>query len=217
MKSPFDTFDQFLESLGDIPLSRIRMNPLPGTATEDDVIHAETRYNRLCELIDGTLVEKPMGYYESRLGAVLIGFLELFLTDNDLGIILASDGMVRVEPRRVRMPDVSFLSWAQFPGRVLPPGAILDRVPDLAIEILSPTNTRKEMAGKRKEYFLGGCKLVWEVDPMRKTVRVYTAPDESKLVREKGTLDGGNVLPGFKLSVSKWFTRAGRRAAKSQE
>ncbi len=206
----FDTFDELMDRLGDIPLSRIRMKPPPGTATEADVIRAK---GQLCELFDGTLVEKPVGYYESRLALSLGFFLELYLTDHDLGIVLGESGMMRVEPNQVRMPDVAFYSWEQFPGRVLPRGSILDRVPDLAVEVLSPSNTKKEMARKRKEYFLGGCTLVWEVDPIKKTVRVYTAPDESKLVREKGTLDGGTVLPGFKLPVTQWFARAGRVAS----
>jgi Uma2 family endonuclease len=210
---PFERLSELLERLGDIAPERIRLDPQPGTATEDDVIHAEARYNCLCELIDGTLVEKAMGYYESRLGGLLFYFLEMFLEEHDLGIVTGESGMTRVEPGQVRMPDVAFYSWDHFPNRILPPGAILKMVPDLAIEVLSPSNTKAEMARKRKEYFFGGCKLVWEVDPEKKTVRVYTAPDEEKLVRERGTLDGGEVLPGFKLSVAKLFQRAGKRSA----
>jgi Uma2 family endonuclease len=213
LKTHFERVSEVLEKLSYIPPERIRLKPIPGSATEKDVIRAEGRYNCLCELIDGTLVEKPMGYYESRLAVVHTTFLENFLTEHDLGIILAPDAMLRVEPGQVRLPDLCFLSWNQFPGRLLPPGSILDRVPDLAIEILSRSNTKEEMARKRREYFLGGCRLVWEIDPERKAARVYTAPDESKLVREKGTLDGGDVLPGFTLPLAQLFARAGRRAA----
>ena len=108
---------------------------------------------------------------------------------------------------------MAFYSWRLFPDRVLPAGQILEVVPDLAVEILSPSNTKAEMARKRKEYFLGDCKLVWEIDPIKKTVRDYTAPDESRLVRERGTLDGGKVLPGFTLPVAQLFARAGKRSA----
>jgi Uma2 family endonuclease len=90
---------------------------------------------------------------------------------------------------------------------------ILNVVPDLAVEVLSPSNTKREMEQKRREYFLGGCRLVWEIDPVKRTARVYTAPDESKLVREKGTLDGGDVLPGFRLPLARLFARAGKRRA----
>jgi Uma2 family endonuclease len=184
----FDHVSDLLERLGDIPLQRIRLVPQPGTATEEDLLHAEARYQRLCELVDGTLVEKPVGYFESRLAVLLGYFIEEFLQQHDLGIVTGESGMTRVEPGRVRMPDVAFYSWDHFPRRVLPRGAILGVVPDLAVEVLSPSNTRAEMQRKRREYFLGGCRLVWEVDPEKRTVRVYTSPDESKLVRERGTL-----------------------------
>ncbi len=209
----FAILSELLDRLGDIPPQRIWLNPRPGTATEQDVIQAEARCNRLCELIDGTLVEKAMGFYESRVGLALCFFLEAFLDVHDLGILFPADAMMRLEPGQVRLPDVSFFSWDHFPNRRLPAGQILDRVPDLAVEVLSPSNTKNEMDRKRREYFLNGCKLVWEVDPAKKTVRVYTAPDESRLIRERGTLDGGVVLPGFKLPVAELFARAGERHA----
>jgi Uma2 family endonuclease len=207
----FDTVSELWESLGKVPLERIRLNPPPGTATEEDLIRAEARFNRLCELIDGTLVEKPVGWYESRLAGLLFRDLEDHAEKHDLGFVVGESGMLRVEPRRVRMPDVAFFSWKHFPDRVLPDGQILDLVTDLAIEVLSPGNTRGEMELKRREYFLGGCRLVWEIDPVKKTARVYTAPDESRLVRETGKLDGAEVLPGFELSLAHLFERAGRR------
>jgi hypothetical protein len=67
------------------------------------------------------------------------------------------------------------------------------------------------MERKRRDYFLGGCKLVWEIDAIKKTARVYTAPDESKGIGEKGKLTGGKVLPGFELPLADLFARAGKR------
>jgi Uma2 family endonuclease len=209
----YENLSQLWERLGRIPLSRIRMEVPPGTATERDVIRAESRFNRHCELIDGTLVEKAMGIFESRLAGLLFHYLEDFLEENDLGLVFTTDAMLRVEPMQVRMPDVCFYSWGQFPDRTIPEVQILDSVPDLTVEVLSPGNTKREMERKRKEYFLGGCKLYWELDPVKRTVRVYTAPDESKLVRERGTLDGGEVLPGFRLPLTRLFARSGRRRA----
>jgi len=211
-KIDFERISDLLERLGDIPPQRVRLRPVPGTATEKDVIRAEARCNRLCELIDGTLVEKPVGYYESRVATVLGYFVEAYLVKNDVGIALGADGMLRVAPEQVRMPDLSFFFWSHFPDRRLPPGQILDAVPDLAVEILSPSNTKKEMERKRKEYFLGGASLIWEIDPLKKTARVYTAPDESKLIREGEALEGGDVLPGFTLSLADLFRRAGERS-----
>src|SRR6266403_1486468 len=89
----YETFADVLKQLGDIPAERIWLQPPPGKATEKDVIRIEAHSNRLCELVDGVLVEKAMGYYESRVAVVLIFFLELHLRDRDLGIVLGSDGV----------------------------------------------------------------------------------------------------------------------------
>ena len=200
------TVADLLNQLG-IPPERILLRPAPGKAKERDLL----RSRRLCELIDGVLVEKTMGWYESRLEVILIHLLETFLESKPLGFVLSGTAMVRVDPGQVRLPDVSFFLWSRFPNRILPLGQILDLVPDLAVEILSPSNTAKEMARKRQEYFAGGAKLVWEVDPEKRTVEVFTAPDQSTTVEENGVLDGGDVLPGFSLAVRDWFERAGTR------
>ncbi len=189
-----------------VPAERIRLDPRPGWATEQDAIA-----NKMCELIDGTLVEKAMGYYESRLAFVLIGVLADYLEEHDLGIGLDGSGMIRVREDQIRLPDVSYISWDHFPDRKLPADQILDVVPDLAVEILSPANTKAEMARKRREYFAGGAKLVWEVEPTKRTVEVFTAPDVSTTLDENATLDGGTVLPGFTLLIRDWFGRAGER------
>jgi Uma2 family endonuclease len=169
-----------------VPAERILLDPHPGSATEDDVIQ-----HKMCELIDGTLVEKGMGFYESRMGIALVYFLERYLDTNPIGFLLDSSGMIRVKRDQVRLPDVSFLLWTHFPDHKLPLGQILDRVPDLPVEILSPTNTLKEMQRKRREYLAGGAKLVWEVDPIKRTVEVFTAADQSTTLDENGTPDGG--------------------------
>jgi Uma2 family endonuclease len=207
---PAETVADLLKNLGDIPPERVRLNPYP--ATEKDVIEAEARFNRLCELVDGVLVEKPMGWYESRLAAVLIGFMEIFFRDHDEGIVLGADGMVRAEGQ-VRMPDVSFFSWSHFPNRLLPQGAILGLTPDLAVEIISPSNTEREMERKRHEYFAGGATLVWQVYPTTRRVRIYTTPDVMTELGEDETLDGSPVLPGFSLPIRRWFEQAGQRQA----
>src|SRR5262249_15435897 len=146
------------------------------------------RCQRLVELIDGVLVEKAMGFYESRLAVVLMIFIEQYLGEHDLGITLGEGGLTRVKPKQVRIPDVAFYSWAQFPGRKLPRGQILNMVPDLAVEVLSPDNTKKEMTRKRREYFAGGAKLVWEVYPKKRQVAVYTAPKVFTILNENQTL-----------------------------
>src|ERR1051326_8318469 len=132
---PFDTVAELLEHLA-VPPRRIRLTPAPGRATEEDALQ-----HKLCELIDGVLVEKAMGFYESRLAFVLIYFLERYLELNPRGFGLDGSGIVRVGPGQLRLPDVSFISWDHFPDHKLPAGQVLDLVPDLAVEILSPSNT----------------------------------------------------------------------------
>src|SRR5437868_9290025 len=141
-----------------------------------------------------------MGFYESRLAAVLIASMESFLEKSQLGIVLGEGGLMRVDRAQVRIPDVAFYAWTQFPNRVLPQGQILDLVPELAVEILSPTNTKKEMERKRREYFAGGAKLVWQVYPEKKTVDSFSGPKKPITTGEDGMLEGGSVLPGFALS-----------------
>ena len=157
--------------LGGIPLERIWFHPAPGTATEKDVIEAEQRENRLCELVDGTLVEKAMGFEESRLAIELSHLVMSYLDQNDLGICVGVDGMMRMAPGLVRIPDLSFISWDRLPGRESPREPIPDLAPDLAVEVLSEGNTKPEMARKVREYFDAGVLLVWLIDPRKRTAQ----------------------------------------------
>ncbi len=113
--------------------------------------------------------------------------------------------MMRLVPGLVRVPDLAFASWDRIPGRRRPTGPIADFAPDLAIEVLSRSNTRAEMVRKRREYFASGVRLVWEVDPVARTVAVFDAPDHSRVLDESQTLDGGDVLPGFALPLADLF------------
>ena len=201
--------------LGGIPLERIRMYPPPGIATEKDVIAAEPRTGRICELIDGVLVEKTTGYYESLIAASIIQFLGRFVETHDLGIVLGADGTLRILPNQVRIPDVSFISWAKFPNRELPAEPIPAVAPDLAVEVLSPSNTAGEMQRKLHDYFTAGVRLVWYVDPRTKTAKAYTAEDQCVELSEEDSLTGGEVLPGFELPLGELFAK-GRRARETQ-
>ncbi len=152
-----------------------------------------------------------MGYWESRLAVLLGYYVETYFDDHDIGFTLGVGGMQRLEYGQVRIPDLSVYLWARFPNRELTLEQILDKVADLCVEVLSPKNTQKEMERKRREYFAAGASLVWIVDPETVTVEVFTAPDQSVVLDESQSLDGGTVLPGFTLSIRTWFARAGKR------
>ncbi len=201
----FETLGDILERLGNVPAHRVRFKPKPGTATEEDVLRIQDHTNRNFELVDGILVEKPVGSPESFLTCDLIKFLGVFLDDHPLGFLAGPDGIMRLWPGRIRMPDVSFIAWYQVPKRERPTEPITGLSPVLAVEVLSDSNTREEMELKLKEYFLARTRLVWIVDPPRRVVEVYTAPDQFVTLTEEETLDGGDVLPGFKLPLRKLF------------
>jgi len=190
-----------LEELGGIPASRVRMHPTPGTATEADVVIA-CRSGPFCELIDGTLVEKPIGILESFLASLMLQFVGPFVRLNRLGLTNAPDGMYRMIHGNIREPDVSFTSRKRVPN---PMPQVGGWCPDLCMEILSPSNTPKEMSRKRTEYFDAGCRLVWEIDFRKRTVLVYNSVDSHTRLADADTFDGGDVLPGFTLSLAELF------------
>lgn len=202
------TVADMLRHLGGIPPQRIRMYPPPGTATEQDVLDAKARIGRICELIDGVLVEKTMGYYESLLAGILIHLLNGFLETHPLGVVLGEAGTLRILPNQVRIPDVSFIRWERFPNRQLPREPIPAVAPDLAVEVLSDANTEAEMRSKLDDYFRAGVQLVWCIDPRSRTATVHRSADQISVVREDEQLDGGSVLPGFKLLLGDLFRRA---------
>lgn len=205
------TLADMLTHLGGIPLERIRTYPPPGMATEEGVLQSKSRSNRICELIDGVLVEKTMGYLESLVAVMIIQRLGSFVETHDLGIVLGPDGTLRILPNQVRIPDVSFIGWDQFPNRELPGEPILARAPDLAVEVLSVGNTEGEMQRKLHDYFTAGVRLVWYIDPRTRTAKSYTAEDQCTDLNERQSLSGGEVLPGLELPLKDLFAKAGRQ------
>ncbi len=198
------TVADLLERFGPIPAARIRTDPPPGTATEQDVIDIENRESRLCELVDGVLVEKTVGYYESYLTVRLILLIGAFVEQHNLGCVTGADGMMRLAPGLVRIPDVSFVSWNQLPGRRVPRVPIAELAPDLAVEVISPSNTAREMERKLQDFLTARVRLVWYVLPVPQEVHVYTAERHDVLTIDQ-ELSGGDVLPGFALPLRRLF------------
>ena len=207
--SPPETFAEMWERLGSVPLNRIRMFPSPGTATVEDVERLCNREPKcLCELVDGVLVEKAMGHVESRLAFRLGHLLAAYLDEHDLGIGSTADGPHRLLADQVRFPDVAYIAYENIPEDADPNTAVPDWTPSLAVEVISESNTKSEMARKLKDYFDAGVKLVWYVDPPTRSVRVYHAPEDFVTKSEHEELDGEDVLPGFRVSIRDWFDRA---------
>jgi Uma2 family endonuclease len=148
-----------------------------------------------------------MGFGRGCLAADIAHLLGQFLDEHDLGDIAGTSATMRLTEGLVRSPSVSFIRWEKLPGRQRPTKPIPDLVPDLAVEVVSEGNTPGEMSRKRNEYFLAGVQLVWQVDMEKRTVEVFKAPDQSLVLTENDTLDGGDVLPGLQLPVKRVFAR----------
>ncbi len=193
---------------GAIPLERIRFDPPPGLAVEDDVVRINDHEDRLCELVDGVLVEKAVGAHESMIASLIISILVIHVKKGNLGIVCGEGGTIRLFPGMVRIPDAMFVSWDRLPGR-RPLGPddppIPDIAPDLAIEILSKSNTRKEMDDKLRDYFKAGVRLVWYIDPRKKTVKAYMNENHFETFGIDQTLTGGDVLPGLEIRLASLF------------
>jgi Uma2 family endonuclease len=195
------TLADVLRQLGGISPRRIRFHPAPGKATEDDVVKIRDRERRLFELVDGVLVVKVMGYWESVLAIELARLLGNFVKRRKLGTLAGEAGMLRLSPGLVRIPDLSFITRARIAQHRRALAPIPPLAPDLAIEVLSEGNTPREMARKVGEYFASGCRLVRLVDCRTRMVAVNTSVAEPIIVTEKQTLTGGDVFPGFRLSI----------------
>lgn len=201
----FEMMSELLQSLG-VTADRVRLTPAPGTATVRDVARLLDRHERKFELVDGTLVEKVMGQREAFV-AIEIAFLLKSWNEKagNVGMILGADGPFHLMKKLVRIPDVSFTNWDRLPGRHVPNEPVPEVSPDLAVEVLSEGNSTAEMERKLKEYFLSEVAVVWFVDPKKRTVRVYTSPDEVTELKATDVLDGGDVLSGFSVPVSRLF------------
>jgi Uma2 family endonuclease len=195
---------EWLHALGDVPLERIIFDPWPGTATEADLLRLVERDRRLCELIDGTLVAKPVGLFESIIAINLATALGNFVLPRRLGAVGGADSTLRMASTgRIRLPDVCFISAERMPKTREPVPTL---APDLAVEVLSEGNTRLEIAQKLSEYFRSGTRLAWIIDPPTRTVEVYHTPDKpARTLNETDELEGEQVLPGFTVSISFLF------------
>lgn len=205
-----ETLAEIIDGLG-VSSARIRWNPRPGTATEDDVVTARTQFDRICELVDGILVEKAVSYRAALLGSALVRVVGGHVHRHNAGLVTGGAGLMRLMAGLVRIPDIAFVAWARVPDGVVPDAPVSGLEPNLAVEVLSPSNTAKEMVRKRREYFQAGVELVWIIDPATRTAECFTGIDQSTLLDESQPLDGGTVLPGFRLPLAELFAELDRR------
>jgi Uma2 family endonuclease len=161
------------------------------------------------DLVKGELRKiSPAG---SEHGAIIIRLtvaLGQYVEENDLGEVFAAETGFKLatNPDTVLGPDLSFVSNEKIPPTGIPvkywPGA-----PDLAVEVVSPGNIRREIEEKIEEYLVAGVGLVWIIRPKQHVVTVHRSNTEPATLTESDTLDGEEIIPGFQYSIARLFTR----------
>lgn len=209
------SFAEFRARLGAIPLDRIWMTPAPGTATEADLIAKwETPSHSRCELVEGTLVERCGSFLGSVILGSLVGQLGRFVDEHDLGACFAGSLPYRLRPDLIRVPSFSFAPWEQFPDDEVPDEKVATFAPSLVVEVANAKTTVSELDRKVCEFFSTGSRLAWLIDPATESAKAYTSAKRFRELDASGVLDGGKVLPGFKLPLADLFAATRRRKKK---
>jgi Uma2 family endonuclease len=158
------------------------------------------------ELVRGVIseVREPPGWAHGFTVAEIARAIGNYLDTHPIGIAMAEAGYVTERnPDTVRGPDATFMTYER--AKQLKGYGFSQVAPDLAIEVLSPSNTRREIEEKVAEYFTMGARLVWIADPKKRTVTVLAPEALAYVVAGGELLDGGDVLPGFRVEVKKLF------------
>jgi len=160
------------------------------------------------EVVDGQIVEmEPMGAREARLASLLMRYLDAYADEDGLGQAV-TEALVDLTDSvgRKRRPDVMFVSSERWSlDKPIPEGEDWKVVPDLAVEIVSPSNAAVEIMDKVEEYFAAGVRAVWVIYPRQQQIYLYRSLTEVTVVAATGELAGDPVLPGFRLPLSKLF------------
>jgi Uma2 family endonuclease len=182
------------------PIPAESMTPVPPPTAIAPIIPDDMLY----EVVDGQVVEKKMSARETEIASILVGMLTPYLRTNRLGKVVGEMLFrINLENDLRRRPDVAFVSHARWPfNRRVPDVPVWDMVPDLAIEVVSPSNTAFAVHRKIHDYFKAGVTRVWVVYPEQAEVYIYSTPQQIQVVGVGQELDGGDLLPGFRLPVA---------------
>lgn len=158
------------------------------------------------ELSAGFLIAEPRPFpLHAQVQARLISLLDVFVRDRGLGRVLSDGGfLLASNPDTVRGPDVAFVALARW-RMVTDKSRFLRGAPDLAIEVLSPSNRPAETQAKVADYLAAGARLVWIVDPKHRSVTVHEARVAPRRLEATDVVDGGDVLPGLAIEVETIF------------
>jgi Uma2 family endonuclease len=159
------------------------------------------------ELIDGVLREKePMGGWHGEAEAEIFGPLHAYVKRHGLGRVYPSDTQFKIlrEPDIIHIPDIAVVRADRLPPREARK-SVMPLAPDLVVEVISPNDRSAAVMEKIERYERAGVPLIWLVDERRRTVEVRALGQPPRLLREGDVLDGGAVVPGFRLPVADIF------------
>jgi Uma2 family endonuclease len=160
------------------------------------------------ELIDGQLVERPpMGRKADAVAANFLSVVHVYVKAHQLGVVNGAQGSYQIfpdDPKKVRIPDVSFARREKIPEEGVEEGHG-KIAPDLAVEVISPNDLAVEVAVKVRDFLNAGVSMVWVANPDTSEVLIYRSDGTLALLRSGDVLDGGDVLPGFQCPVSDLF------------
>jgi Uma2 family endonuclease len=160
------------------------------------------------ELVRGRVVREPQaGFEHGRLDVDIAYHLRRFVRAHGGGVVVGAEtGFVLFDvPPTVRAPDAAFVASERVPDQ--PVTGFFPGAPDLAVEIVSPSNTAVELLAKVFDYLDAGTRLVWVIYPESRSVAVHASRSEARYLTEADELTGGDVLPGFRLPVAELFEK----------
>ena len=159
-----------------------------------------------CELVRGELIMmSPAGFQHGRIVGTINALLWEFVQEEALGVVTGAETGFHIsrDPDTVRAPDVAFVRTERVPADE--PLGFFQGAPDLAVEVLSPSDRAGEVLAKVQDWLEAGCRAVWVVDPHTQTVSDYRSRSEVTVLTNTDTLTGGAVLPGFAVPVAEIF------------
>ena len=159
------------------------------------------------ELIQGKLrsLDMPTGAIHGRVTATFSARVQVFVEDNQLGECFAAETgfLIEQNPDTVLAPDFAFVARAKLPEPL--PGGYVRAIPDLVLETRSPNDRPREISEKVREWLVAGVQVVLELNPAKQALTVYRPHADPEILTRESVFDGGTVLPGFTLPLTRLF------------
>ena len=182
------------------------LNAQPTLLTAED-LWKQTDDGYRYELVKGVIHRMPPAGFEHGIRTAEIGsLLNVYVKKHKLGYVCGAETGFKItqNPDTVRAPDAAFVRQSSIEEKGIPKD-YWEGAPDLAVEVISPSDTYTQVAEKVDEWLNAGCAMVWVINPRRETVEVYRSPEDITVLRGDDILDGGDVIEGFQCSVKDLF------------